>query len=151
MIKDLIRVDLINLETNAVSLEELFKIISEDLSRKGLVKETYLESLLEREANFPTGLVTQHLNIGMPHTDVEHIEEPFMYIVRNNSDLDNKQMGDNSAMKTRDFFFLGIKDPSKQVGLLSELMELFMDKAFVDQFKAKNGEEIYQLLKGTEE
>ncbi|AGP70266.1 Hypothetical protein LOCK900_0410 [Lacticaseibacillus rhamnosus LOCK900] len=56
-------------------------------------------------------------------------------------------MGDMQQMTTRNFLFLGIKEPSQQVGLLAQLMSAFKDSTFVSAFlKANTPEQMYSLL-----
>ena len=56
-------------------------------------------------------------------------------------------MGDNQEMKTKDLFFLGIKDGAGQAGLLAALMALFMNEDFVEAYKtAHTAEAIYHLI-----
>ena len=58
-----------------------------------------------------------------------------------------KQMGDSQEMQVKDLFFLGIKEPKEQVGLLQSLMALFMDEGFVKAFiETQEVQEIYQLV-----
>lgn len=147
MNKKLLQLEYVNLEVDASSQSELFDLVSEQLKLKGLVTDTYQSALKERENNFPTGLATSKLNIGIPHTDPEHINEAFIYIVRNNSSIEILQMGDNSELACKDFIFLGIKEPSKQVGMLSKLMELFMDDNFSSAYiEANHNEGMFELL-----
>ena len=131
---------------NASSFDELVDQIAKELSDE-YVKDSYAEAVKVREQEFPTGLKTQNLNIGIPHTDPEHILKPFVYFAKNESKIDIRQMGDNEPMESEYFFFLGINDSKSQVGLLSELMELFMNEDFVEKLtKAKDIEEIINAL-----
>ncbi|MBU5585460.1 PTS sugar transporter subunit IIA, partial [Enterococcus sp. S181_ASV_20] len=63
-----------------------------------------------------------------------HVEKPFVYIARLKNEVRVKQMGDSQLMKVKNLFFLGIKDPKEQVGLLQAFMELFMNEEFVRAF-----------------
>ena len=131
---------------NASSFDELVDQIAKELSDE-YVKGSYAKAVRAREQEFPTGLKTQNLNIGIPHTDPEHIVKPFVYFAKNESKIAIRQMGDNEPMESEYFFFLGINDSKSQVGLLSELMELFMNEDFVENLtKAKDIEEIINLL-----
>lgn len=38
-------------------------------------------------------------------------------------------------MTVENLFFLGIKEPKEQVGLLQAFMNLFMDETFVENYK----------------
>lgn len=141
------RKDLIAFHWTAADETQLFKQAAKELLAKGLVKDSYLAGLMDREAAFPTGLITKYLNIALPHCDTVHIETPFVYVVRLEESVTVKQMGDNQRMEAQDFFFLGIKDPAEQVGLLQALMDLFMQEEFVVQYKQMdNAEQVYQLI-----
>lgn len=145
--KNLFDMELISINVPGATEEEVFETIAEELKSKALVEVTYLEGLRTREAAFPTGLITQHLNIALPHTDPEHIVKPFVFIAKLENEVLVKQMGDNQEMKTKDLFFLGIKDGAGQAGLLAALMALFMNEDFVEAYKtAHTAEAIYHLI-----
>ncbi|GAB2027853.1 PTS sugar transporter subunit IIA [Lactovum odontotermitis] len=139
--------ELISVNVPGITEDEIFTVIAEKLKTKALVEPTYLNGLRTREEAFPTGLMTQHLNIALPHADPEHIVKPFVFIARLENEITVRQMGDNQEMKTKDLFFLGIKDGAGQAGLLALLMELFMNESFVEAYKkADRAEEIYSLI-----
>lgn len=57
------------------------------------------------------------------------------------------QMGDNQEMTVENLFFLGIKEPKEQVGLLQAFMNLFMDETFVENYKKQETpQKIYELI-----
>ena len=147
MIEHLVNSDLINLNFSVDNVDELFEKVAEILRSKEFVKSSYIDALKKREEEFPTGLKTAFLNIALPHSDSMHIKQPFIFIARNDKELIVNQMGDNSEMLCKDFIFLGIKDSTKQVGLLSTLMELFMDETFVNKYiNCKDLNEMYSLF-----
>lgn len=56
-------------------------------------------------------------------------------------------MGDSQEMGVKNLFFLGIKDPKGQVGLLQAFMELFMKENFVTAFiEEQDKKKIYELF-----
>lgn len=139
--------ELIDLKVTVQDEEELFELIAKRLKQVGYVNDGYLEGIKSREKVFPTGLITEHLNIALPHSDTKYIERPFIYIIRTTKPIKVKQMGDNQEMEVRDLFFLGIKEPSKQVGLLQELMVLFQNEAFVSKLKmTTENEDMFKLF-----
>lgn len=140
--------DWVDLNQKADNILELFESVNKDLLSKGLVNDGYLMGVTEREKIFPTGLITQYLNISLPHSDTKYIEKPFVYIVRLDNPVIVKQMGDSQEMEVKDLFFLGIKNPSEQVGLLSKIMELFMNENFVKDYKkVETSKETIELIK----
>lgn len=145
---EMFKEELVSINVEVDSEEQLFSYVAKKLKEGRYVKDSYLEGITKREEEFPTGLITKNLNIALPHSDPEHIREPFIYVVRINNNVTVKQMGDNQEMKVKDFFFLGIKEPSGQVGVLQSLMNLFMNDDFVKEYiEAQSQEEIFNTIK----
>lgn len=146
-LEDHFKEDFLCFDVEGNNFEELVKNVGDILKGKDLVTESYLKAVLKRETEFPTGLITKSLNIGLPHTDPEHIKEPFVFIVKTKNPIKVKQMGDNQDMEVENFFFLGITQPTEQVELLQIIMNLFMDDKFVMEFKnCANEQECFKLL-----
>ena len=145
--KEMFDPNLIDLEVEASSEEEAFKIVSAKLKEQGMVNDGYIQGITDREKKFPTGLITQHLNIGLPHSDPEYVEKPFVFVCRLKNAVGCRQMGDSQEMEVRDLFFLGISDGKNQVGLLQAFMNLFMDETFVGAYQnADCPQSVYQLF-----
>ncbi|WP_161879770.1 PTS sugar transporter subunit IIA [Alkalibacterium sp. MB6] len=145
--KELFSPELICLNLEVKNKSDLFRKIADDLNKKGYVNAGYLKGISQREEEFPTGLITQHLNIALPHSDTQYIEKAFIYIVRLNEPITFNQMGDNQEIKVKDIFFLGIKDSAKQVNLLASLMDLFSNDEFVNNFvEVSNKTEMLSLV-----
>ena len=145
--KEMFDPELIDLEVEAASEEEVFEIVARKLKEAGMVNEGYLTGITQREQRFPTGLITQHLNIGLPHSDPEFVEKPFVFVCRLKNEVGCRQMGDSQEMQVKDLFFLGISDGKNQVGLLQAFMNLFMDESFVNGYQeAKEANAVYRLF-----
>lgn len=138
ILKELIHPELINLENHSKNQADFFDEASKALESKGFVNNTFVEAIKKREENYPTGLELEKISIAIPHTDVEHIIKPFVYINKvSSTDLTFIQMGsDDSQIQPKYVIILGIKDPKGQVGLLSELIELFNNEKFVDELES---------------
>lgn len=132
--KSMFSPSLVELSMEGTTEADVFQVVAAKLLEVGMVNEGYLTGITKREEQFPTGLVTQHLNIALPHADPEFIKQPFVFICRLNKPVKVNQMGDNLEMEVQNLFFLGIKDGKNQVGLLQAFMNLFMDEEFVQQF-----------------
>lgn len=145
--KEMFDEQLIGTQLEGDSEETIFENVAAHLENLGFVNEGYLKGIVTRERQFPTGLITQHLNIALPHSEPEYVEKPFVYIARLKDEITVKQMGDSQDMGVKDLFFLGIKDPKEQVGLLQAFMELFMKEKFVAEYKAEQDKtKIYELF-----
>lgn len=140
---------LIDLNVSDSSLEDLFDNVSKHLVQLGYVKDTYLDALRDRESEFPTGLETKYCNIAIPHTDASHIKHPFIYLVKLNEGLSFNNMGDvDSEIKVRIVMFLGVKNPSEQIPLLTKLMEKFEEAEISDTIlNSTNEKELERKIK----
>lgn len=96
---------LIFLDLEGDNLEDLFGEVAKRLQKEAFVNENYLKGLIAREQVFPTGLITQYLNIGLPHSEPAYVEKPFIAIVRLSTEVKIKQMGDSQEMLVRNLFF----------------------------------------------
>ncbi|KRL98693.1 pts system, galactitol-specific iia component [Liquorilactobacillus satsumensis DSM 16230 = JCM 12392] len=126
---------LVNLNVCVNNADELFDFIGKDAHEKGFANENYVRGLKKREAQYPTGLIFSDIKLALPHVDSIYINKPFIYVAKNAFPLKWFQMGDSKEMEVNNFLFLGIKEPQKQVGLLSSIIASFQDKSFVDDFK----------------
>jgi PTS system galactitol-specific IIA component len=125
-----------------------FSYLSARLTELGYVENSYLEAMLEREAAYPTGLKTPGINVAIPHTDPQHIRQPFIYIVKLVSPVTFGEMGtDNQFISAKYAFCLGFNKGEDQLVLLQNLMAMFMDQAFMEQLEAETKEEkIFDLV-----
>lgn len=144
---DLFNVRLIDLSIRGGTQQEVFECVTKQLIKEDMVTVDYLEAITKREALFPTGLRTQHLNIALPHSDPNYINTPFVFVARLEQPIVFQQMGDNQEILVTDCFFLGITNGKEQVGLLQAFMNLFMNKVFVtDYMMCHQKKEVYNLF-----
>ena len=146
---ELFREDLVQMKGVFANQEALFEGIFKDLLKKSLVEQTFLKAVKQREESYPTGLQLENMSIAIPHTDVEHVIEPFVYVYKLEQTVRFIQMGTNDVpVDAEAVLVLGIKEPKEQVGMLSGLMAMFSDQAFIQKFKeAETEREVIQLLK----
>lgn len=145
----LFKEELIDLNNNSTNQKEFFIQKHAELFEKGYVKDSFKDAIVSREKKYPTGLVLENINIAIPHTDSEHINEPFVYINKLGSKMKFYQMGnEEEIVSVKDVWILGIKDPTKQVNLLAFIMDIFSNSTFIEKYqKVSNPEELIDLLK----
>lgn len=129
--------DLMMLNADFSTSQQMFEFVSNELVARDFVEQSFKASIINREKNFPTGLATEYLQIAIPHTDVVHVKKPFIYVIKLEKSLPFLQMATTDKwIDVNTVFILGIKNPSKQVGLLSTIMDKFREKIFIDNFSA---------------
>jgi galactitol PTS system EIIA component len=65
--------DLILVNQEVSSKEEIIRKLGELLLEHGFVKDTYIQAVLDREIVYPTGLSARVTGVAVPHTDTEHV------------------------------------------------------------------------------
>ena len=150
ILADLLQEELVDLGCQAITVADFFKQKAQVLSTLGYVYPSFEVAISQREQEYPTGLQLEHIAIAIPHTYVEHVQRPFIYVNRLvNSTLSFIQMGtDDVEVLPQYILILGIKDPKGQVALLAELMELFADETFIQRLRnVQTATEAYELFK----
>jgi galactitol PTS system EIIA component len=147
---ELLDEDLIFLNYEAKDRQELLENLFKELQKRGYVKNSYLQGILNREKIFPTGLNTDGVKVAVPHTDAIHVNKPVIVVAKLKDPVIFKEMG-NSAndVRVQLVFMLAIKNPDIQVKTLSNLMSIFSDKEkLIDVYESVNKKQImYKLSK----
>lgn len=138
----------IYLDVSVKNTKELFEKMNKIFLDKAYVKEGYLESLIKREENYPTGLQFNGYQVAIPHTDPKFINEEKIVFVRLKEDIKFGEMGSDSGyVDVKVVLMLLINKGEKQVDILLNLMKLFENKDnYLLLEKSENKEEILNLL-----
>jgi PTS system galactitol-specific IIA component len=135
----------------AESNKEVIKILGDKLHALGYVKESYVPSVINREGNFPTGLMLGgKYNVAIPHTDTVHVNNPGVAFASLEKPVIFKNMGEtDSDVEVNMVFLLAVKDPNAQVELLQKLVEMFQHEELLDDlYNAKDGAAVEKILNG---
>lgn len=127
--------DVILLNQQAKSATDALTMLATELERADVVKETYLQGILKREASFPTGLNTPTGGVAIPHTDADKVNEPQIGFMQLNEPVKFKQMGDNANVEAQLIFMLAVNDPNKQLSMLQKLMRMFQSELIMNSLK----------------
>lgn len=101
--------------------DEVLQHIHEKLSAEGIVKETYLQALREREAEYPTGILLDGYSVAIPHCDSKHANTPSIYIIRLPEAVQVNQADGDEKLWVRLVINLVVTDPANQLQLLKAL------------------------------
>jgi PTS system galactitol-specific IIA component len=124
----LLRQDLVVRDLEASSDQAAIEKLAMFLHEKGMVKESYINAIMEREKVFSTGLPTGSIGVAIPHTDVEHVNEPAVAIGILKDPVPFTVMAsDDDKVDVKVMFMLAVKEPHAQIELLSTLMGVLSD------------------------
>lgn len=126
---------------------EFFAFISDELYQKKYVKESFFQGLVEREAQYPTGLPSFPFPVAIPHCNPEHVIKNSISIVRFEKPVMFYEMGKIDALLAVDFAFVLTLDGKLQSPILKELMKIFMDKEVMKKLKDATADQILSLIR----
>lgn len=146
---DYFKRDLIFLDFESDNQINFFGKIYKILEERGDVKFSFLNSIIEREKEFPTGLDLGKYKIAIPHTNPEHINTEAIVFVRNKNKIVFRDMGmDLNDLETDFIFVLLVKKNGEQIEVLENLMNLLSEEKLLDELKnSETEEDIYNLLR----
>ncbi|CAJ1190880.1 PTS family fructose mannitol porter component IIA [Companilactobacillus paralimentarius DSM 13238 = JCM 10415] len=127
---------------------EALSIVSDELIKKNVVKESYKDAIIKREEEFPTGLNAPSCGIAIPHTDAIHVNKPQIAIARLAQPVKFLQMGDGADVEAKLIFMLALKEPHAQLETLQKLMALIQNEtAVAELIAAKDSKTVINVLK----
>ena len=149
---NLIEKDLIFKE-DFVSLDQAFKCLSKIFLERGLVKQGYLEALMEREKNYPTGIdltaVFQGFpNIAIPHTESKYCNATKVIVIKLERDIVSKDMmNPDKDLNVKYLFMILNKDGGEQSNILAKIMEFATNKENISMLAASDSlDSIYDVV-----
>ncbi len=126
----------------------VLKQMAKQLVDKGYVKESYVNALIEREKNYPTGIkIPSGINVAIPHADIEHVLRQALIIgVPKNPVIFHNIEEPKETISVELILLLVIKEPEGYVSFLSKLTRLFQDKDFITFAKGKLYKKLADLI-----
>lgn len=145
-----VREDLILLDVEGETREEIFKQIADLFMEKGIAKDTYYQGLIDREAEFPTGLPIGDYNIAIPHTYPEHYNDIGICVCVPKQPIKFCDMGDKEhELDVHVVVALALKKLDDSIKMLPSLMSFFADE---DNIKAlmecKEPAQVMEMIAG---
>jgi len=133
---------------DASDKSEAIQLLANLFLHEGYVKDTYLNAVLTREKEFPTGLRTMDVHVAIPHCDVGHCLKPGIAVGILSAPVQFFEMATyDQIVDTEIIFLLAITEPEHQVVWLSRLVTLFQTPGFLTNLNnTENREEAYQIL-----
>lgn len=140
---------LIVLELEASDTTGVLKALASLLIREGYVKESYLDAVIAREEEFPTGLPTNGVGVAIPHADGQHVCTPGIAVATLRQPVEFGVMGNpRETVPVAVVFMLAIREPDSQVDMLRQLMGIFQDEGTLLQLRSvTSSDEILKILR----
>lgn len=122
--------------------EEAIYEVAQPLIQKGYVNEKYPTLVLEREKQYPTGLITSSIVIAIPHSFDEHIKGNHVAIGVLKNTVAFKNMEDiDQSIDVKIIFMLAIDKAKEQLEMLKILMNVFKENNLLNHIASVNDKE----------
>ena len=117
------------IDQEAKSKYDIIAEMGQRLFEGGYVTSDFVESVLEREKQFPTGLPTLPYGVAIPHTDTDKVVESKIAFATLKEPVSFTVMGSSGIeIGVKIVFMLALKDAESQLSTLQKLIELVQDK-----------------------
>ncbi len=135
-------------------LTQAFKCLSEKFLERGLVKQGYLDALIQREQNYPTGIDLTAVckgipNIAIPHTESRYCNVTKVIVIKLHKDIVVKDMMNaDKDLDVKYLFMILNKEGTEQSNILAKIMEFATKEENINGLiKSDSLESIYEIVK----
>ena len=134
---------------NATSDQDALDKMAKMLLSRGIVKESYISAVKEREIVYSTGLACEDMGVAIPHTDAKHVNIQAISVGILDEPVQFAHMGTPEIkVDVKIIFMLAIKEPHKQMEFLQTLMDIFAQKGQLNRLlETKDEQEVVSVLK----
>lgn len=145
--ESLIHKDRIQLNCFAENKFAAIEMAAQPLLKQGYVNEGFLESVMEREKNFPTGLPTA-IGVALPHTEAKYVANEGISILTLKKPVFFSGMGNpKEKVSVEIIFLLAINNPEKQLRSLQTIITIIQNEKVLQKIKSeKDPKIIYNLI-----
>lgn len=154
MIWEELKKNLIFTGMEASDTKEVFEKMGGALIREGYAKKSYIEGLVERERDYPTGLDIDGIGVAIPHTPVQYTNATGTAIGILKAPVSFHEMGgdDEDTVQVRVVIMLCVNDPKTHMDKLQKIIEMIQNRSLLENMeKAEDADTIIALIRQTEE
>lgn len=128
---------------------KLLKDMGKKLVKQGYAKEEYIDSIIERELKYPTGLPAGKISLAIPHTDNELVNTTAISVATLEKPVLFKSMAEpDEDVEVSIVFMLAISEPKGQLEMLQKVMDMIQDTEFKEAIlKIQSNSELLEVIK----
>lgn len=92
--------------------------IGNEMLAQGVVHESWPQALIDREAEYPTGILLEQHAIAIPHCEAIHAKSSAIYLLRPAQKVNFQQADDDNEVAVSLIIALIVENPQQQLKLL---------------------------------
>ncbi|MCD8019778.1 MAG: PTS sugar transporter subunit IIA [Clostridiales bacterium] len=152
MIWEELKESLILTDVEADTSDDVMKQVGSKIIEGGYAKDSFVEALINREKDFPTGLDIDGFGVAIPHTDVSHVNSSATAIAILDKPVTFVQMGsDDDYVDAKVVFMLAVDDPKGHLEQLQRIITIIQDKNVLTELTtATEPKQIIEVIKEKE-
>lgn len=144
---------LILTDVQAETYDDVMKNVGSQFIKEGYCKDSYVDALIEREREYPTGLDVDGYGVAIPHTNVTHVNKAGTGIAILDHPVTFHEMGgdDEDTVEVQIVFMLAVVEPNQHIDELQRILAIIQDTGVLDALLAAKGkQEIISIIKEKE-
>ena len=128
---------------------EVLSALADRLCEQGLVKDTFKKAILGREAEYPTGLFTENVNIAIPHTDIKHVNQASICVGIMHNPVNFHKMDEPTIeIGVRLVIMLALTESHGHINMLQKVVALIQNQKLVEKIiESDNLKTVYEIVK----
>jgi len=132
----LISPEIVLLDLEAESDMEAIDKLARHLYAKGIVKESYVPAVKQREIDFCTGLAFKTMGVALPHTDSFHVNQQAVAIGVLKHPVPFHAMGTpEETVDVSMMFMLAIQKPDAEIAFLGKMIEILQEDGCLEMIR----------------
>ncbi len=138
-----------HIAVSSETAEGVLRELGRHAVERGYATSGYVEALLDREADFPTGLAvpTAPVDVAIPHAGPQHVREGAVVLALPETPVAFRDMDDPEETVDAGVVMLLLADESEgYTAFLSNLANLFQHPEFADAVRAGDPDRILDLV-----
>ncbi|MFO8065212.1 MAG: PTS sugar transporter subunit IIA [Spirochaetia bacterium] len=146
---DLVRQDLILDNVAYDTKEQALEAMAGILVERQFCREPFIQAVLDREREHPSGLPMPGRKIAIPHTDATHVDHSALLFARLRNPVEFRSMGaPDETLQVSMISMFALKDKKAIGDLLETLITVYQDEAVLNEIsEASDTAQIYRILK----
>jgi PTS system galactitol-specific IIA component len=127
---------------------EAIRILGNQMVENGFIEEAYIDAVIERETQYPTGLPTEGVKVAIPHANANHVIKSTIGVMTLIKPVTFRSMGDaTEKLDVEVIFLLANADQMDQPESLQRLMQCFSEEeALIKMKESTTTDEILMVL-----
>lgn len=135
----------------ADTFDDAVTYMGNKMKNSGYVDDSYVGAVIKREKDTPTGLQIGEYVIAIPHAEQDYVNKPVLSVATFVKPIKiHSMIQPEEELQTNLMILMAVKEPDKQVQILSQLMSVFQNVELLRELElAANRDEMLKILKKT--